>query len=117
MEEKKENAKRMKKKKDNKKKKLIITMIIADIILITGICFAIIKWQNAKQEENKPATISRSIYSDMTSKQMYEATRQLEVSEKRQLVEMFIQKWKQDKRANIDTIADNETHARYLFCI
>ena len=25
--------------------------------------------------------------------------------------------WKEDKRNNIESIAENETHARYLFCL
>ncbi len=115
-----ESTKKSRKKKikvNNKKRLMLIITVI--IILFAVILFAIFNGQNAKRQGNKHTgteVMNRGLYTDMTSKEMYEQTRGLQPSEKQGLVETFIKKWKQDKKNNIETIADNETHARYLFC-
>lgn len=111
------NNKRKKTKKANRNMMIIIITFIIILVIVLG--FGIFKWKNVKTENNKyTATekINKGMYIDMTSKEMYDATRSLQTSEKQGLVEMFIDKWKQDKRNNIDSIVDNETYARYLFC-
>lgn len=115
-----ESAKKSRKKKIkvNDKKRLIL-IITVGIILIVVLLLAIYKGQEVKRERNRYAlteNMNKGLYTDMTSKEMYEKTRALQPSEKQGLVETFIKKWKQDRKNKIETIAENETHARYLFC-
>lgn len=119
MKSKEEMSKKNKSEKVKINKRVLLIVCIVGIMLFIGLVFAICKWQKAEAEYSKlleTERIKKSIYTDMTSKEMYEATRNLATTEKQGLVEMFIMKWKQDKRNNVDRIGDNETHARYLFC-
>ena len=108
------------KRKKAKYRIRILVLPIICILLAIGIYFGISKWQDIKNENDRIQAIeklNKNLYSDMTSKEMYNATRELTASEKRGLVDMFIMKFKEDKRNNIESIAENETHARYLFCL
>lgn len=112
-----ENSKKSKKKKIKVNKSTLMIIIIINIVLVIAFAFAIFKWQDVNNKNTTIEKVDKGLYTDMTSKEMYDATRGLQISEKQGLAEMFIKKWKQDKKNNINSVADNETQARYLFCL
>lgn len=97
-------------------------------VLIVIIGLALLMWgsstiYNASREKsykenyNKVKQESSSQYSNMSSNEMYNATRNLSKERKEELLDMFIKKWKADKEKGIFCKADNETTARYLFTL